>query len=208
MNLRILLYNCIFKYWSFRRGPLSWEFLSQPTQGSSCILATEVKRTQKLAGTCDQLSFVHKIRQRGPQVWVWQAEDLSYPGPPQVQLHGWTACAVALAPEVRLVLFCHHLKIPQNFIFQIVYGKWSPLGQSSICLKRADKSCHSCLPPSWSSDAPWAQNSGAWLHQDSKWLLRVLLHLRLSKQRHWQPLEARRCFPFKSELDWSPEIRQ
>lgn len=68
LNLRILPHSCMFKYWGFRSSLLFWQFLPQPGQGSSHFFPMEVKQTQNLAERRDQtLSFVAKIRQRGPR---------------------------------------------------------------------------------------------------------------------------------------------
>lgn len=46
---------------------------------------------------------------------------------------------------LSVTLCCHHLAILNIFIFELVFCKWSPVGQQSTCVSRGDKrNIHVC----------------------------------------------------------------
>ena len=103
---------------------------------------------------------------------------------------GWTSrCDLCTCTELHFqnvptlgLMFCCHLEIINNIFFELVFCKWSPVGQRKVCRSSRDKpglggradssqaprNCHMCIPPGGpgSLRAPrWAgrdQSPGWW----------------------------------------------
>lgn len=89
----------------------------------------------------------------------------------QAQLHGCAACATALASKLGLMLFCHHFKTCNNFIFKLTYCKRSPLSQPSMYLNREDR-CHVDVCITYHTFTyVRKEEKYLWVHLQKKWIL-------------------------------------